>query len=107
MRSGYTLALASSLTVLTFTSSYAEGDAAEGEKLAREWCTRCHNVEAGGPFKQYPPSFAAIAVYMSPEQIYGQIAFPTLHYGMPQIGYILTPTNMDDLVAYIVTLESQ
>ncbi len=31
--------------------------------------------------------------------------FPALHYGMPQISYILTPTNMDDLVAYIVSLE--
>ena len=68
---------------------------------------RCHNIEADGPFKLHPPSFASIAVYRSPEQIYGRIAFPPLHAGMPQVGYMLTPENMEDVVAYIVSLESQ
>jgi mono/diheme cytochrome c family protein len=107
MRLGYTLALASSLMVSPLTSGYAEGDAAAGEKLARKWCTRCHNVEPGGPFKQHPPSFAAIAVYRSTEQIYGRIAFAPFHTSMPQISYLITPKNLDDVIAYIVSLESQ
>jgi cytochrome c2 len=76
MRLGYALAVAASLIALSVTGGYAQGDAAEGEKLGREWCTRCHNVEPGGSFKQYPPSFTAIAVYRSPEQIYGMLEGP-------------------------------
>ena len=82
-------------------------DVAEGEALAKEWCVRCHNVEPGGAFKLQPPSFAAIAVYRSPDQIYGRIAFPVLHSSMPQIAYVLSPENIDALVAYIVSLEKQ
>ncbi|MCP4317370.1 MAG: cytochrome c [Hyphomicrobiales bacterium] len=93
-------------TLMT-TNGFAQGDAAAGEELARKWCARCHDVEPGGPFKLHPPSFASIAVYRSGEQIYGRILFPPLHSNMPQIGYILTPDNVDDLAAYIGSLEAQ
>ena len=101
------LAFAGSLLLLTMTSGYADGDAAVGEELAREWCTRCHNVEPGGPFKQHPPSFASIAVYRSADQIYGRIMFPSFHSNMPKIGYMLTPNNVDDIIAYIISLEKK
>ena len=86
---------------------HAEGDPAIGEELARENCVRCHNIEPKGAFKQHPPSFAAIAVYRSEDQIYGRIVFPPLHAGMPQIGYMLTPNNIKHLVAYIQSLEAE
>lgn len=80
---------------------------AKSEELAKEWCSRCHNVEPGGPFKQFPPSFSAISVYRSAEQIYSRIVVPPLHSNMPQLSYVLTPDNIDNLVAYIVSLESK
>ncbi|MGI9334490.1 MAG: c-type cytochrome, partial [Gammaproteobacteria bacterium] len=76
-------------------------------KIAREACARCHNVDPGGPFKQHPPSFASIAVFRSQEQIYGRIVFPPLHSSMPQIGYMLTPQNVNHIIAYIVSLEAR
>ena len=91
---------------MTFVSNaYAQGDAAEGERIAYEMCARCHNVKAGGPFKQDPPSFAAIAVFRSADQIYERIVLPPLHSSMPQIGTMLMPKNIDHLVAYITSLE--
>ncbi len=94
---------------MTFFASaaLAEGDVVTGAKLARESCVRCHNVEPKGPFKEHPPSFAAIAVFRSDEQIYGRIMFPPLHAGMPQLGYMLTPDNVKHLVAYIRSLEAR
>ncbi len=89
------------------SAALAEGDGATGAKLARESCVRCHNVEPNGPFKEHPPSFAAIAVFRSDEQIYGRIMFPPLHAGMPQLGYMLTPDNVKHLVAYIRSLEAR
>ena len=85
---------------------YGEGDSAVGEEIARQRCAHCHNVEPKGPFKQYPPSFAAIAVYRSEKQIFAQIVVPPLHSAMPHISYMLTRDNVKHLVAYIRSLES-
>jgi len=87
------------------STAQAAGNVAKGEELARQVCARCHNVEPSGPFKLFPPSFAAIAVYRSPEQIRGKILYPQLHSGMPQLSSVLTPDGVVDLVAYITSLE--
>ncbi len=100
-----TIVFAASLVVGFVAPAHGEGDAAVGAKLAREQCVRCHNIEPGGPFKLHPPSFASIAVFRSQEQILGRILYPPLHSSMSQIGYYLTPDNVDHLVAYIVSLE--
>ncbi len=93
------------LTLSAFPA-LADGDAAKGQAIARDSCARCHNVEADGPFKQHPPSFAAIAVYRSDEQVFGRIMFPPLHSAMPQLAYTLSPDNVEHLVAYIRSLEN-
>jgi mono/diheme cytochrome c family protein len=89
------------------STAFAEDIVAKGAKIARDSCARCHNVEPDGPFKEHPPSFAAIAVYRSDEQIYGRIMFPPFHVGMPEVGYMLTPDNVGHLVAYIRSLEAR
>ena len=100
--------LAMTLGTKVLAASHVEGgDAAKGEQLAREACARCHDVEANGRFKQDPPSFAAIAVYRSKEQIFGRVMYPPLHTGMPNLGYRLSPENVRDLIAYMASLESR
>ena len=89
------------------SAAFADGDAAKGGEIARESCVQCHNVEPGGPFQEQPPSFASIAVYRTDDQIYGRISYPPLHSVMPVIGYLLTPENIDNLVAYIRSLEAR
>lgn len=101
------LLLASTVTFMVTGHVLADdkGQIDDGELLAREWCSRCHNIEPGGPFKQHPPSFSAIAVYRSANQIFSRITIPPLHSNMPNLGYALTPKNVDNLVAYIRSLE--
>jgi mono/diheme cytochrome c family protein len=82
----------------------AEGDPEAGHQLAIEWCSRCHDTEPGGRMKEDPPSFAAIAIYRSADQIRGKIIAP--HIGMPEYGLILG-LDVDDLTAYIVSLEKE
>jgi mono/diheme cytochrome c family protein len=82
----------------------AQGDAEAGQDLAADWCSRCHDVGREGRMKQEPPSFAAIAVYRTADQIRSRIAAP--HTGMPEIAQVLG-LNLDDLVAYIVSLEEE
>ncbi len=80
-------------------------DATAGRQFAEQFCERCHNIEPGGPAKLYPPSFAAIAAFRAADDIRWKIIAPPLHTAMPQLGDFLAPVNVDDLVAYIVSLE--
>ena len=80
----------------------ADGDPIAGKEAAKEWCAGCHDVEPGGQMKQDPPAFTAIANYRSPDYIHANITFP--HERMPDVAQILG-LNVDNLVAYIVSLE--
>ena len=80
----------------------ADGDPAAGKETAREWCADCHDVEPGGQMKHDPPSFTAIANYRSPDYIHANITFP--HTAMPDVVHVLG-LDVDDLVAYILSLE--
>jgi mono/diheme cytochrome c family protein len=82
----------------------AQGSPEVGQDLAADWCSRCHDIGREGRMKQEPPSFAAIAVYRTAEQIRSKIAAP--HTGMPEIAQVLG-LNLDDLVAYIVSLDEE
>ena len=89
---------------LTQTPVRAEGDPEVGQDLAADWCSRCHDIGREGQMKQEPPSFAAIAVYRTAEQIRSKINAP--HTGMPEVAQVLG-LNVDDLVAYIVSLDEE
>jgi mono/diheme cytochrome c family protein len=96
-------AIAFALSVLGFSGPLlAEGDPLAGRETAQEWCARCHDIERGGQWKQDPPAFAAIAAFRSPEYIHANITFP--HQRMPEMAQILG-LDVDDLVAYILSLE--
>ncbi|WP_112322228.1 c-type cytochrome [Oceanibium sediminis] len=86
-------------------TAQSEGDPTAGRSLAEEYCTDCHDIERGGAFKEYPPSFAAIAIFRDAEQIRSRIYFPPWHASMPQFSALLWPDEVDDLVAYILSLE--
>ncbi len=85
--------------------SAAAQDADRGLELAQENCARCHDISAEGRNKTYPPSFASIAVFRDQDQIHSRIVFPQLHSQMPQMIYLLSSDAIDDLVAYIVSLD--
>jgi mono/diheme cytochrome c family protein len=86
-------------------AAFGQGDAEHGSRLAVENCSRCHDVSPEGAFKTYPPSFASIAVYRGEDQIRARIIFPPLHTAMPEPIYFLMAGDVDDLVAYIMSLE--
>ena len=92
---------------LLASSAHGQGEIEEGQRLAREFCGICHHVEPGGEFKLHPPSFAAIAVYRSDNQIRNRIFYPPVHSGMsPQLGFAFSSDNVEHLVAYIRSLEA-
>lgn len=95
------------LIALIIIATYVAADEPSvtmGKSIAEEYCYACHNVEPDGPFKQIPPSFAAIARYRSADQIKQRILEPNTH-DMPQYTQYMIGGNIDDMVAYIVSLE--
>lgn len=90
--------------LLLASAAAAQGDAEVGHQMAIQWCSSCHDTEPGGRMKEEPPSFSAIAIYRSPDQIRSKIIAP--HMGMPEYAAILG-LDVDDLTAYIVSLETQ
>ena len=82
------------------------GDAAKGKALAEERCSRCHDVQKGAGFKQRPPSFQSIAIYRREDDIWARILSPSPHSGMPDTQWALSPDQVQDLVAYIVSLDT-
>ena len=93
------------MLLLGLSSPSVAGDAAKGYALAKENCARCHNVEIGGGFKQRPPTFQSIAIYRKEDDIWARILAPSPHSGMPDVSWSLTPDQVQDLLAYIVSLD--
>ena len=97
------------LLALSFTASpawaQAEGDPGRGQALAQEQCARCHDITKGGAFKQMPPSFQAIAIYRTKPDIWSRIIAPSPHAAMPDMTWTLTADQVQDVLAYIVSLD--
>ncbi len=107
MRSLSLLAVGALLLAMPASPAIAQSDIDEGQRLAREFCAFCHEVGPGGAFKLHPPSFAAIAVYRSDNQIRNRIFYPPVHSGMtPQLGFAFSPDTVEHIVAYIRSLET-
>ena len=95
------------LMLLATASAGAQdlGDKAAGLRLAQAWCTECHQVVEGrtetSPLK--PPSFFTIANRAEVTPVWLHAFFRTPHPVMPNI--IITPTEGDDLAAYILGMK--
>lgn len=99
------LSLTMLLLMTSASSSTAqEGNLEMGRLIADEYCSICHNIEPNGPFKLETPSFAAIAKYRSAEQVRQHIIRP-IHERMPRYLEYMIGGNIDDMVAYIMSLE--
>ena len=81
------------------------GDAAVGERLAREWCATCHYVGSGAAASDAAPAFAEIAndPAATPEGWQNWLMDP--HPPMPNLG--LSRQEIDAIIAYLNSLKDQ
>lgn len=99
------LSLATLLLMTSPASSTAQDSNLEmGRLIADEYCSVCHNIQPTGPFKLETPSFAAIAKYRSAEQVRRRIVIP-MHDRMPRYKEYVIGGNIDDMMAFIMSLE--
>lgn len=81
------------------------GDPASGLRLSATWCANCHRVAPGGPgpSTDAAPTFRAIAQMPSTTSMSLRVFLQTPHPNMPD--YRLTREELDDVVAYLISLK--
>ena len=100
-----TATLAAVLTATAFNANAQDGDVAAGRAFAREACNSCHVVE---PTNVSPrivaigPNFRDIANIKGMTATALRVFLTTSHPKMPNL--ILTPEQMADVIAYILSL---
>ena len=80
------------------------GDIAAGRRIAEQWCSACHKVDAastGG----LAPSFPEVANLASTTALSLKVFLRTSHTKMPNVQ--LTQVQIDTVVAYILSLKSK
>ncbi|MBV8397855.1 MAG: cytochrome c [Acetobacteraceae bacterium] len=83
------------------------GNLAEGHQLAQTWCSNCHLVDPNGQSRatDVAPSFASVANMPSTTSAALHAFLTTPHPPMPD--FRLSRTEMDDVVAYILSLRGK
>lgn len=92
------------LASLLATQASAAGDAEEGRRVARQWCSSCHIVGPGMRGGDAAPPFQALADDPTKTEHYLKTWISNPHPPMPNFN--LTRRTVDDLTAYIRSLSS-
>ena len=97
--------LLTALLAATAAAQTMNGDAKKGQELAQNWCSDCHAVDAQhAEAHNGAPSFLSIAQMPSATSISLHVFLQTPHERMPN--FQLTKTQIDDVVAYILSLKN-
>jgi mono/diheme cytochrome c family protein len=96
--------MAAVLTAATpATAQGTSGDTVMGQKLAQQWCSNCHAVDAKSTeARDAVPSFLAIARMPSTTHTSLNVWLQTQHPQMPD--WELTQAQIADVSAYILSL---
>lgn len=74
-----------------------------GAEIAARWCAACHVISENGAGTDAAPSFVAIAHHRKANELR---SFLEHTHAKPMRGFTLSGHEIDDLVAYIVTLDN-
>ena len=80
------------------------GDTNRGEIIFASTCIACHGP--GGEGTSIATSLAEAPILADPDAVYSTISEGRLEDGMPSWGQVLSPAEINDLVAYVSTLEA-
>ena len=101
------LAAAVSISLVSHARAQEPGDAKKGAELARSVCAKCHAVGSGERRSPDPmaPSFVSVAETPGMTSKALRVWLQTSHPTMPN--YILADHDRDDIVAYILSLNTK
>jgi cytochrome c len=83
----------------------AEGHVSQGRALADAWCATCHGVPPYSDSVRRDLDFEAIARMPSTTELSLRVFLRSNHNKMPNI--ILKPEDLDDIVAFILSMKRE
>ena len=94
-------------TLALSSAAFAQsGERAVGRRIATELCGDCHEVRPPFPaFYRYPPTFEEIAKRPSTTRLALKVFLQSNHTIMPN--FIVSKSDADDIIAYILSLKGQ
>jgi mono/diheme cytochrome c family protein len=85
------------------------GDIAAGHQFAHQWCSECHQIDAtrgrADLDAEEAPSFVEVANDPSTTPLSLRVFFQSNHENMPNLH--ISPSQADDLAAYILSLKQK
>jgi len=107
MRHHVSFSFALTVGLALSSAAFAQsGERAAGRRLATELCGDCHQVRPPFPlFYRYPPTFEEIAKLPSTTRLSLKVFLQSNHIIMPN--FIISKSNADDIIAYILSLKRQ
>jgi mono/diheme cytochrome c family protein len=75
------------------------GDAMQGESIFASTCVACHGTQGQGT--DIAPSLVEAPILEEPEAVYTTISQGRLEVGMPGWAQVLSPAEIDDVIAYL------
>ena len=98
--------LVTAALMLSITAVAQPGERAAGRRLATELCGECHQVRPPFPvLYRYPPTFKDIAKLPSTTRLSLKVFLQSSHKQMPN--FIISKSDTDDIVEYILSLKRQ
>lgn len=85
-------------------ATWAAGDAREGRRVAKRWCSGCHVIGHSSRQRDTAPAFSVLANDPKKSAEYLKAWITNPHPPMPNFN--LTRRTVDDLVAYIRSLHT-
>jgi len=106
MRSLLTTLVATTLATHVATAAGDTTDVSAGRELALNWCSECHLVVESQDSvpSDSVPTFFAIANHRSTTELGLRVFLTSPHGRMPNI--MLTREQMDEIIAYILSLKA-
>ena len=95
--------LGAGLWMLASPAGAMAPSAEAGADIAARWCAACHVVSENGAGTDAAPSFVTIAHQRNAAELR---AFLEHTHAKPMRGFTLSGHEIDDLIAYIVTLDT-
>jgi mono/diheme cytochrome c family protein len=106
MRLKHSLAIASLFLVPAAAAAQELGNVELGKEFAARVCAECHDVDPGGEISVNPdaPSFQSVADTTGMSARALAVWLQSSHPSMPN--FILKPDDMDNVIAYIMSLRT-
>ncbi len=99
-----TILLGAAFASLFASAAMAAGNSEAGHVLAQQWCASCHQVEPGAAVaKDVAPSFATLANEHGKDLNWARNYLLDPH--LPMMGINLSRVQIDNVVAYMQTLQ--